>query len=246
MVLFLAAILVGLIGQTIDGALGMAYGVSCNTFLLTLGLAPALASASVKTAEVFTTAVSGISHLRFGNVDKRLFFRLMIPGVIGGSLGAYVLGNLPGEKARPFVALYLLIMGIVILTRALRNRTPRQNTQHRVTILGFFGGFLDAVGGGGWGPIVTSNLIARGQEPRTAIGSMNLAEFFVTLAQVATFTAVIGLQHSTVVLGLVLGGLVAAPFAAYCCKKIPSKRLMIIVAALIIALSLRNLLVFFF
>lgn len=237
--------LVGFVAQTIDGALGMAYGVSCSTFLLSFGTAPAIAVASVKASEVFTTAISGLSHLRLGNVDRKLLLELLIPGVIGGVIGAYVLSSLPGEKIKPVVAFYLVVMGIVIIVKAFGKRPPTPLAEKKVVSLGFFGGLLDAIGGGGWGPIVTSNLIARGREPRMAIGSVNLAEFFVTLAQAATFVTMVGVRHGTVIVGLVIGGVIAAPFAAYLCKRIPPKILMIAVGVTIIALSVRNIVIAF-
>lgn len=226
----------------VDGALGMAYGVSCTTFLLSFGLAPAVAVASVKTAEVFTTAASGWSHLRLGNVDRQLFWRLLVPGVTGGVLGAYLLGNLPGEQIKPFVAAYLLIMGGVIVARAFCRTPPREMRRGPVWVLGFLGGLLDATGGGGWGPIVTANLMGHTREPRLVIGSVNLAEFFVTVAQAATFLTVLGIQHHQVILALVAGGVVAAPLAAYVCRIIPPRILMFLVGGTIILLSLRILL----
>ncbi|HEY1172301.1 MAG TPA: sulfite exporter TauE/SafE family protein [Verrucomicrobiae bacterium] len=243
--MFLTCALVGLIAQMIDGALGMAYGVSCNTFLLSVGIAPAAAAASVKTAEVFTTGVSGLAHLKLGNVDKKLFHRLVFPGVIGGVLGAYILTNLDGDKIKPYIAIYLLIMGAVIIKKAFKRPVHKEEKHHHVSALGFFGAFMDAIGGGGWGPIVTSTLLAGGREPRTAIGSVNTAEFFVTIAQAATFTAFLGLKHGPVVLGLIIGGVAAAPVAAYVVKHIPAKKLMITVGVLIILLSIRTLLLSF-
>jgi uncharacterized membrane protein YfcA len=237
----LMCLLVGFIAQMIDGALGMAYGVSCTTFLLSFGLAPAAACASVKMSEVFTTAVSGAWHWRLGNVDRRLFLRLCVPGTLGGVLGAYCLSNLAAQKIKPLVAGYLLLMGGMILARALRPRVEPGLLRDRAMLVGFLGGLLDAMGGGGWGPIVTTSLIARGKEPRLAIGSVNLAEFFVTVAQAATFAWLLGLQHRTVILGLIIGGVIAAPLAAYLCKLIPARTLMILVGAVIVALSLRNL-----
>jgi len=238
----LICILVGFIAQLIDGALGMAYGVSCTTFLMTFGLAPAVASASVKTSEVFTTAVSGLSHLRLGNVDRQLFLKLCLPGVIGGVLGAYVLTHLPGERIKPFVAGYLLFMGIVIIAKGWKPFLKVEAPRDKPVALAFIGGLLDAMGGGGWGPIVTTTLIARGREPRTAIGSVHLAEFFVTFAQMVTFVAFLGLKNLEVVVGLVLGGIIAAPLAAYVCRRLPPRLLMNLVGVMIILLSLRILL----
>lgn len=231
---------VGFAAQMIDGALGMAYGVSCTTFLLSFGVPPAAASASVHAAEIFTTGVSGLSHFHFGNVDRSLFRRLVVPGVIGGVLGAYALSELPGERIRPFVYGYLLVMGVLIIARAFAARAFAPSTSW-VPGLGLAGGFLDAVGGGGWGPVVTSTLVARGNRPREVIGSVNLAEFFVTVAQTATFFLTIGIVHWKLILGLILGGMAAAPFAAYVCRWIPTRAFMVAVGLLIVALSVRTL-----
>jgi len=234
--------LVGFLAQVIDGTLGMAYGVSSTSFLLTLGLTPAVASASVHTAEVFTTLASGISHLKVGNVDKRLFKRLLIPGSASAVVGAYLLVNVPLQLIRPAVSIYLGMMGFVILLRARGiNLFMRRLDKRGLAILG---GFMDAVGGGGWGPIVASTLIANGEEPKNAIGSVNAAEFFVTMSQSVTFLLLLGLQDLTIILGLLTGGLVAAPIGAIICKKIPRKGLMLLVGALILCLSFKNFLQF--
>jgi uncharacterized membrane protein YfcA len=233
-------IIVGFVAQIIDGALGMAYGVSSNTFLLSLGVPPAAASASVHAAEVFTTAVSGLSHLKFGNVDRKLLARLVIPGVIGGVAGAYILTTVSGDIIKPFVAIYLLIMGLIILRKALQEVRETSVTT-RLIPLGLVGGFFDAVGGG-WGPIVTSTLVARGNCPRLTIGSVNAAEFFVTLSESITFVATIGLLgYWQIIAGLLIGGVLAAPLAAYVCKKLPARTLMIIVGLLITLLSIRTI-----
>lgn len=237
---FLLYIVVGFLAQIIDGALGMGYGVTTTTVLLSLGISPAAASASVHTAEVFTSGASGLAHLRFGNVDRSIFKKLVIPGIIGGVLGAYVLTTIPGDVLRPYVAAYLLLMGVVILVKT-RKRVKDTEPGHGLLPLGFFGGFLDAIGGGGWGPIVTSSLVARGNHPRFAIGSANLAEFFVTVAVSATFILTIGVEYWNIVLGLIIGGVIAAPLAAHICGKIPSRALMIIVGILVILLSVRIL-----
>lgn len=235
-------ILVGFFAQMIDGALGMAYGVFSNSFLLSLGVPPALASASVHTAEIFTTGVSGLSHLKFGNVKKQLLFKLLIPGIIGGALGAYILTSIPGKTIKPIIAVYLLIMGVLIIRKSFQmaNHKEREATGNLVP-LGLAGGFFDAIGGGGWGPIVTSTLIVKGNNPRFTIGSVNLAEFFVTLTEAITFFAFIKLVHLKVILGLIIGGVAAAPLAAFTCKKLPARLLMVVVGVLIILLSCRNL-----
>lgn len=241
---FLIFVLVGFIAQMIDGALGMAYGVSSNTFLLSIGVPPAIASASVHSAEVFTTAVSGLSHFSLGNVDRKLFLKLVIPGVLGGILGAYVLTlDKEGNIIKPFVSAYLLIMGCLILWRAAQK--VHEFKQPRFLIpLGAVGGFFDAIGGGGWGPIVTTTVIAQGHNPRLSIGSVNAAEFFVTFAEAATFVITIPAlisQHWRIILGLFLGGALAAPLAAYACKKLPTRLLMVLVGILIIILSVRTI-----
>jgi len=231
---------VGFVAQLIDGAMGMAYGVTSTTFLLSLGVPPALASAGVHTAEVFTTLVSGLSHWRFGNVNWTLVKRLVIPGVLGGALGAYVLSSVPASAIKPYVAGYLLIMGVVIIFRAFR-RVREREVHTKLIPLAAVGGFFDAIGGGGWGPIVTSTLVARGNNPRFTIGSVNLTEFFVTLAEAGTFFALIGLGNWQIIVGLVIGGGLAAPLAAYVCRKLPTRALLLLVGMAIVALQIRNL-----
>jgi hypothetical protein len=237
---FLLYMLVGFAAQIIDGALGMAYGVSSTTFLLSTGVGPAAASASVHMAEVFTTLVSGLSHLKLGNVDRALFRRLVVPGVIGGVLGAYVLSELPGDKIKPFVSAYLILMGLRILWKALRKPGPGSPLK-RVVPLGIVGGFFDAIGGGGWGPIVTTTLVANGHNPRISIGSVNLAEFFVTLSESVVFLLTIRLTNLDIIAGLIAGGVVAAPLAAVVCRRLSPRKLMAAVGLLIILLSVRTL-----
>lgn len=238
----LVFVAVGFVAQMIDGALGMAYGVSSNTFLLSIGIPPAAASASVHMAEVVTTGVSGISHWRLGNLDKSLIKRLLIPGVIGGVAGAYLLTAINGDVIKPYISAYLLIMGIVILVKAFNlNGEHREVTSH-ISILGLIGGFFDAIGGGGWGPIVTTTLVARGKNPRYAIGSVNFSEFFVTLAESITFVLTLAFgQYWQTILGLLVGGVIAAPLAATMTKKIPTKVLMFLVGVVIIVLSIRTI-----
>lgn len=235
-----AFILVGFFAQMIDGVLGMAYGVSATTFLLALGVPPAIASASTHAAECVTTGLSAASHFGFGNVDKRLVRALLIPGVIGGILGAYILVSIPGDRMKPFTAAYLLIMGIVILSKALRRAEHREVTTHLIP-LGLAGGFFDAIGGGGWGPIVTGTLLARGNEPRSAIGSVNFAEFFVTVATSVTFFVTIGFTFWKAIAGLAIGGAIAAPLAAWSTKRISPRPLLAIVGIVVIALSIRTI-----
>ena len=234
---FLLFCLAGFIAQLIDGTLGMAYGVSCSTILLQLGISPAVASASVHAAEVFTTGVSGLSHLYFKNVDKHLFIRLAIPGIIGAMLGAFLLSRvLDGNVVKPFIAGYLLVLGILILIKSIREPLFKEDIK-RVAPLGFFGGLLDAIGGGGWGPVVTSNIIHRGKTPQMTIGTVNTAEFFVAFFSTGVFLFFLGLEGWKIILGLILGGVLAAPVGPYLIKFIRPRALMVIVGIFIILTS---------
>lgn len=233
---------VGFLAQIVDGTLGMGYGISASSLLLSWGLPPAIVSATVHTSEVFTTGVSGISHHYFGNIDRRLFWSLVIPGVAGAVAGAYILANLPGERLKPIIAIYLLAMGAFIIIRVFRKKKPPTTVSKHLTFLGFFGAFIDAIGGGGWGPVVASTLIARGNHVRLAVGSVNAAEFFVTTAASLTFAATIGLRHWPVIAGLAAGGAIAAPIGAYACRKIPYHPFMFAVGTLVIFLGAYTLL----
>ena len=227
----------------VDGAIGMAYGISASTALLSMGVPPATASACVHAAETFTTAASGAAHWKLGNIDRKLLVRLVVPGMVGGALGAYALSSPPGEKLKPFIAIYLLLLGLFIVWKAVGQKEKREGVEPKaVAPLGLFGGFLDAVGGGGWGPLVTSSLLGQGTTPRYAIGTVNLAEFFVTLTISTTFFLTVGLDLWPIITGLILGGIIAAPFAAYATKHIPDKVLMIMVGTVVVLLSLRTLL----
>jgi len=241
---FYVFVLVGFAAQMIDGILGMAYGVSATTFLLAFGVPPAVASASTHAAEVVTTGFSAASHFGFGNVHRRLVRRLLIPGVIGSILGAYILVSIPADRMKPFTAAYLLVMGIIILAKARRHQEHREAHSHIVP-LGFAGGFCDSIGGGGWGPIVTGTLLARGNEPRETIGSVNFAEFFVTVAASATFFVTIGFSQWTAIAGLAIGGAIAAPLAAFAIRIIPARPMLVVVGVLIIILSIRTIVLAF-
>lgn len=234
---FLFFVLVGLAAQLIDGALGMAFGLVSSSVLLSMGVPPAAVSASVHTAEVFTTGASGASHLAMRNVDRRLFLRLALPGMVGGAIGAYVLTRLPGDAIRPFIYAYLLILSIVILLRAAGRLMPKKEVR-RVPVLGFFAGLLDATGGGGWGPVATSTLLARGGTARTTIGTVNAAEFLVTVSISVTFFLTMGLQHLDVILGLLVGGMIAAPLAALFVRHVRERWVLLAVGILVMAISL--------
>jgi len=238
---FWKAVLVGLLAQTVDGALGMAYGITSTSFLLATGSSPAVASASVHIAEVFTTGVSGISHVKLGNVNKSLFLRLLIPGILGASAGAWVVSSVDSGIIKPIVSGYLFLMGLYIVSKVFKKITPRRETPKHVAKLGLFGGFVDAVGGGGWGPVVTTTLVGTGQDPRTTIGSVNLAEFFLTFTSAAVFAGLVEEGPWPTVAGLVVGGLFAAPFAAYLTRHLKTKTLLLLVGGVISGISLYNL-----
>jgi uncharacterized membrane protein YfcA len=230
-------IAIGFAAQLVDGALGMAFGQISSTLLISMGVPPAAASAGVHTAETFTTAVSGISHVAHRNVDWRLFFRIAIPGVIGGVLGAYVLSNIDATTAKPIVLAYLTALGLYLLYRGVMHRHNEREPKI-VAPLGLAGGFLDAAGGGGWGAVVTSNLLVQGSSPRKTIGTVNTAEFFLTVTISATFIATLGWEAFTVAtLGLLIGGVMAAPFGAWIAKRVDADRLLTFVGVVLTASS---------
>lgn len=227
-------IAVGFAAQLVDGALGMAFGVISNTLLVgVLGVPPAHASQRVHIVEVFTTGVSGLSHLLHRNIDGRLFVRLVVPGMIGGSLGAYVLSSLDAAVVKPFVLLYLTSIGIYLLWRGFMY-PPKLKEAKLVAPLGLVGGFLDAAGGGGWGPVVTSNLLIQGAEPRKVVGTVSAAEFFLTLTISASFIFHLGVEKlAGATLGLLIGGLLAAPLGAWAAKHFPAKHMLILVGVVL-------------
>jgi hypothetical protein len=224
---------VGFAAQLVDGALGMAFGVISSTLLISLGVAPAAASAGVHVVETFTTGASGLSHVWHRNVDWRMFTRLVIPAIIGGIAGAYLLSSVSAASARPLILVYLTAIGLFLIWRGLRY-PPREREPRVVAPLGLIGGFLDAAGGGGYGPVVTSNLLAQGASPRKVIGSVNLSEFFLTVTISATFIVSLGWSAFTeATLGLLVGGVLASPFGALVAKRIPTKPLMLMVGTVL-------------
>lgn len=238
----LVFILIGFFAQLVDGALGMAFGVLTTTSLLTFGVPPAVASAMTHIAEVFTTAASGASHAYHRNVDWRLVARLAPAGVVGGVIGATILTQVDGKAIAPFISVYLIGIGLYILWKAFRQRQARSVSDPLIPVVGLAGGALDAAGGGGWGPVVTSSLVGRGHAPRTVIGSTNLTEFVVTTAISITFVLALGWQELSSAIGLIIGGVLAAPFGGWIVSRVPVRPLMIAVGALIIATSLFRLL----
>ena len=238
---YLPFVAVGFIAQMVDGALGMAFGVISNTLLVSLGVPPSQASARVHFVETFTTAASGISHVLHRNVDWWLFARLAVPGMIGGAMGAYVLTSVDASVAKPFVLFYLSLIGFYLIWRGFTH-VHKPRAPKIIAPLGFLGGFMDASGGGGWGPIVTSNLLIQGADPRRVIGTVNTTEFFLTLVISGTFILQLGLASFTyATIGLLIGGLAAAPFGAFAAKHVSPGPLLTMVGIVLTATSIFGL-----
>ncbi|MBG8554829.1 TSUP family transporter [Hymenobacter guriensis] len=240
---FYIFVAIGFGAQLIDGLLGMGYGVVTAISLMTLNISPAAVSSSIHTAEMFASGASGYHHYRFGNVNKKLFKVLLIPGVLGAILGAFLLskfGEQYGGYVRPFLSVYLLLLGIRIISKAFAKPGPRKKHK-KLGFLAAAGGFLDSFGGGGWGPLVTSTLIAGGRTPQYVIGSVSVTEFFVTFASALTFFATIGISHWQIILGLIVGGIAAAPFAARLAGRIPTRWMFVGVGLMVIVWSMWSL-----
>ena len=249
---FLGYVLIGFIAQMIDGALGMAYGASSMTMLTSYGVSSSIANSCIKLSEVFTTSASGFSHWKLGNINKKLVKNLIIPGMIGAIFGATLIAYVDqiegiGKKyVKPVISIYILILGIFIIYKALRKKEKKKKTEN-LSALAAFGGFMDAAGGGGWGPIVTSTLISKGRNPKYTIGSVNLSEFFIALTSAVIITVLIGLEEwkvgggIKVVLGLIFGGFIAAPMGAVVASRIKAKPMMLTVGILIIVVNLLNI-----
>lgn len=243
--------LIGLAAQLVDGSLGMAYGVTSTSLLLMFGIAPAVASASVHMAEVVTTAASGVSHIRFGNVDKQVVYKLIIPGSIGAFLGACFLGSIPGHLVKPYVSIFLLLLGVYVIYRFLFKFNPAKPikklkmSRKQFVPLGFIAGFLDATGGGGWGPIATPVLLTSNQmEPRKVIGSVDTSEFAIAVASTLGFLLTLGWSQINIqwVIALMIGGIIAAPIAAWLVRILPTNLLGTLVGGIIIITNVRTLL----
>ncbi|MDE5054579.1 sulfite exporter TauE/SafE family protein [Niallia taxi] len=241
---------IGLLAQLIDGSLGMAYGVTSSSLLLTFGIAPAVASASVHLAEVVTTAASGASHIKFGNVDKQTVYRLIIPGSIGAFLGATFLSNLPGDIAKPYISMFLLILGLYVLVRFLFNFRPSEekkslslSRKHSIP-LGLIAGFADATGGGGWGPIATPVLLSKkGISPRKVVGTVDTSEFAIAVSATLGFFISLGWEQVNWlwVGALMIGGIIAAPIAAWLVRKLHAQLMGVLVGGFIILVNARTL-----
>ena len=243
---FAIFLLIGIFAQLVDSTLGMGYGATSTSFLLSFGVPPAISSMGVHVAEMFTTGASAVSHYKFKNINKKLVLNLLIPGVLGSILGAYLLADvIDGNVIKPYVAAYMIILAIVILIKGLRGKIEKKKTKN-LGVLALFGGFMDSIGGGGWGPIVTSTLMGQGRDPRYTIGSVNTAEFAISFASGITFLLFDGISGWQVIAGLIVGGVIAAPLGAYLVNKIPRKPITVLVVLLLIFLSLRTLSKIFF
>lgn len=252
---------IGFLAQLIDGSLGMAYGITSNTFLLSFGIPPIVSSASIHTAEIVTAGAGGMAHLRAGNVDKGILKYLIVSGVLGAIVGAYLLTSIPGDYILPFISIYLFVMGLLLIEKAFerkpliiksfiffRDKLMRARTERwgrKLLPFGFVGGILDSIGGGGWGPLITLTLFFKGENLRKAIGSVILSEFFVALAASVALLTALRFEYWQTIVGLIIGGLLAVPLGPYLTKKLPYKPLMIIVGSLVILLSAKNLVGFF-
>ena len=238
---FLFFVIAGFAAQMVDGALSMGYGVTSATCLMSFGVSPVASSAAIHTSEIFTTGISGYSHYKFGNVNKKLFRHLVIPGVLGAIAGVLLLvflGEKAGKWLMPLIALYAMFLGLKILLKAFQVKKAASKAK-RIGWLAGAGGFFDSFGGGGWGPIVTSTLVAKGRDPKYTIGSVCLTEFFVTLASATTFFLTVGVSHWNIVLVLIIGGSIAAPFAARLAGKLPRKTMMIAVGIMVMIWCIR-------
>lgn len=229
-------ILIGFLAQLVDGALGMAFGAIATTLLVGfMGVPPAQASYKVHIIKILTCGVSGLSHAITGNIHKRLFLTILLPGVLGGAIGAYGLAHVDGEAVKPFVFVYLCLLGLLLVYKGVRGRLKRR-APRAILPLGFAGGLLDAIGGGGWGPVVSSGLMLQGTEPRRVVGSVNAAEFFVAAAISGAFLGQFGIEQlAGATLGLLIGGILAAPFGAIAAKYLPGPAMLVLVGSVLAA-----------
>ncbi|MES2429225.1 MAG: TSUP family transporter [Bacteroidota bacterium] len=237
----------GFVFALIDGAIGMSYGVTSTTFSLSMGVPPASASMGVHLSEILSNGIAGWMHYRMGNVNWKLFKLLLIPGIIGAVMGAYLLSSLEhySQYSKPFVSLYTLILGIVIFRKALNLKRKRTGDKiKKISLLGFGGGFIDAVGGGGWGSIVLSSLIAGGRNARFSLGTVKLSRFFIALMSSITFITMLNSAHWEAVAGLVIGSALASPIAAKISNKISTKAIMVSVGIIVILISLKSIITF--
>lgn len=242
--LFYWMLLAGFFAEVVAGSMGMGYGVICTTILLILNVSPPVISASIHSAESFTSAAGSISHWQLGNINKKLVKSLAIPAVFGAVLGAVLLtyvGERYAKMTKPFLALYTMYLGIKILQNAFKKKKNATKETTNITVLGLVGGFIDSFGGGGWGPLVTGTFIKNGHTPRYVIGSSTVAKFILTVASAVTFIITIGIHHWNIVAGLLIGGVVTAPFSAMLTAKLPTRKMFILVGVVVIICSLISL-----
>ena len=240
--MFYWMLLVGFSAEVVAGSMGMGYGVICTTILLVLNVPPTVVSASIQSAESFTSAAGSVSHWQLGNINKKLVKSLAIPAIIGAVTGALLLtyvGERYSKMTKPFIAFYTMYLGIKILQNAFKAKEGSQQMKKvNITRLGLIGGFIDSFGGGGWGPLVTGTFIKNGHTPRYVIGSSTFAKCILTVASAITFIFTIGIQHWNIVAGLLIGGIVTAPFSAMLTSKLPTKKMFIAVGVVVIFCSL--------
>jgi uncharacterized membrane protein YfcA len=243
--LFYWMLLAGFCAEMVAGSMGMGYGVMCTTVLLILNVPPPVISASIHSAESFTSAAGSISHWQLGNVNKKLVKALAIPAVIGAVIGAIALtyvGEHYAKMTKPFIALYTMYLGFRILQNAFKKKNGSlKRTKTNIPALGLTGGFIDSFGGGGWGPLVTGTFIKNGHTPRYVIGSSTVAKFILTVASAITFFFTVGIQHWNIVAGLLIGGIVTAPFSAMLTSRLPVRKMFIVVGVVVITMSLITL-----
>ncbi len=246
--MFYYFLLAGFVFAMIDGAIGMSYGVTSTSFSLSMGIPPASASTAVHLSEILSCGIAGYMHKRMGNINKKLFWLLILPGIIGAVLGAFILSSLEhySNYTKPVVSLYTLILGGVILSKAfnLKAKSRGDKKIKNIRLLGFGGGFIDAVGGGGWGSIVLSSLIAGARNPRTSLGTVKATRFFVAMLSSLTFVTMLNTIHWDAVAGLVIGSAVASPIAAKVSNRISVKGIMIAVGIIVILVSLKSIITF--
>ena len=240
--LFYWMLLVGFTAEIVAGSMGMGYGVICTTILLILNVPPPVISASIHSAESFTSAAGSISHWQLGNINKKLAKSLAIPAIIGAIIGALLLSYV-GERyakiTKPFIAVYTMYLGIRILQNAFKKREVNEKKKAtKITALALIGGFIDSFGGGGWGPLVTGTFIKNGHTPRYVIGSSTFAKCILTVASAVTFIFTIGIHHWNIVAGLLIGGIITAPFSAMLTAKLPTKKMFVAVGIVVIFCSL--------
>lgn len=239
--IFYWMLLVGVFAEIVAGSMGMGYGVICTTTLMLLNIPPHIVSASIHSAESFTTAAGSLSHIKLKNVSKSLVKKLAVPAVIGAIIGAVsltYLGEYYAKITKTIIAFYTLYLGIQILSNAFKDKQSKAlKRKTNLTRLGVIGGFIDSFAGGGWGPLVTGTLIKNAFTPRFAVGSSTVAKCILTITAAATFFLTLGIQHWNIILGLLIGGIITAPFSAMLTAKLPVKKMFLVIGALVIVMS---------